>query len=139
GNEVREGAHDAHDEDMLAAGRQVHLVEDGRLPDGTARSGRDVDEGELRGEVVVEEPFVERVLQKIFVGRRGCGAAAGLLRRRADRRWRRDGSWASVGRNEPTQETRARRRPLARWAIRRVEIRASESAGLPGGGVGDPA
>ena len=75
-----------------------------------------VDIGELRGGVVVEEIFVVRRGQKVFIGRRGAGVAEAFLHVRALWEWRlpqgvrrvrRESEWTRSVLLSPSHSTRS--------------------------------
>ena len=81
GGDVRVGLVDGGDEDVLAVGRGIDRFVICRLSDGRDGPSGRVDQGELRGRVVVEEILVVLVAERvaIFVGAALSFFAVGLL------------------------------------------------------------
>ena len=79
GVEVGEGAVDSGDEDVFAIGRDARGFDDAGLADGGGFAGGDIDEGELRGGVILEEIFVVRRLEHVLMGDHGRCAAEAFL------------------------------------------------------------
>jgi hypothetical protein len=56
------------DKEMISIRRRLDLIENRRFPDRSRFAGRAVDQGKLRGRVIIKEFLVEGISQQILIG-----------------------------------------------------------------------
>src|SRR5262249_52209430 len=90
------GPLDADDQNVLAVRRRIQRGDDARLAESSHLLTIGIDSRKLRRAVMIEQPFVMRVLKQVLIGPHRSGTAGAFFDGGTGRRVRRGWRWAAL-------------------------------------------